>query len=209
MVKNRAGIVPLSFYVEISSGKRPPIKSSQRTDECPVPLFGASSQMGYTSDRLTEDKLLVIGRVGTHGVVQRVNGAAWPSDNTLFIQSPHYETAYQILQRVDYPSLNRGSTQPLITQNDLKAYEVPLIGSDSLQQFEEKAGRLMALYDHANLESRQLAQLRDALLPRLMSGEIDVSKIDITQLNNHFVNQMSFQVFVSVVREFRRTEIQV
>ena len=34
-------------------------------------------------------------------------------------------------------------------------------------------------------ESRSLAQLRDALLPKLMSSEIDVSKIKLTQLNSH------------------------
>ena len=37
------------------------------------------------------------------------------------------------------------------------------------------------------IESKRLAELRDALLPKLMSGEIDVSKIDLTQLNNHLV----------------------
>ena len=31
----------------------------------------------------------------------------------------------------------------------------------------------------------QLEKLRDALLPKLMSGEIDVSKVDLTQLNSH------------------------
>lgn len=35
------------------------------------------------------------------------------------------------------------------------------------------------------VENRQLALLRDALLPKLMSGEIDVSKVDLTQLNSH------------------------
>ena len=34
-------------------------------------------------------------------------------------------------------------------------------------------------------ESEWLSELRDALLPKLMSGEIDVSKVDLTQLNNH------------------------
>lgn len=36
------------------------------------------------------------------------------------------------------------------------------------------------------IEVRKLAALRDALLPKLMSGEIDVSKIDLTQLNSQF-----------------------
>ena len=167
--------VPLSTYVTISSGKRPPIKSPVFTDECVFPLFGASSQMGYTSEYLTDEKLLVIGRGGTHGVVQRVSEKAWPSDNTLVIRSDHYETASQLLQRVDYPSLNRGSTQPLITQGDLKNYEVPRISPVALERFEDQAGQLMSLYDYNCIESAKLIKLRDALLPRLMSGELDVS----------------------------------
>ena len=35
------------------------------------------------------------------------------------------------------------------------------------------------------VENRKLAALRDTLLPKLMSGEIDVSKVDLTQLNSH------------------------
>ena len=35
------------------------------------------------------------------------------------------------------------------------------------------------------VECRKLSELRDALLPKLMSGDIDASKVDITQLNNH------------------------
>lgn len=179
IAKDARGTVSLDSYIDISSGKRPSIKSSQRTDECNIPLLGASSQMGYTNDYLIDGRILVIGRVGTHGIVQRVNGAVWPSDNTLFIQSSYYETAFQLLRRVDYVSLNRGSTQPLITQSDMKAYEVPQINPNSLRCFEERAGRLMTMYDHLNCESRQLADLRDALLPKLMSGEIDVSKMAI------------------------------
>ena len=37
------------------------------------------------------------------------------------------------------------------------------------------------------IETRKLAALRDSLLPKLMSGEIDVSKVDLTQLNSHLV----------------------
>ena len=38
-------------------------------------------------------------------------------------------------------------------------------------------------------ESRNLEQIRDTLLPKLMSGDIDVSEIDVTQLNNHLACQ--------------------
>ena len=35
------------------------------------------------------------------------------------------------------------------------------------------------------IENRKLAVLRDTLLPKLMSGEIDISKVDLAQLNSH------------------------
>ena len=38
------------------------------------------------------------------------------------------------------------------------------------------------------VESRALVTLRDTLLPKLMSGEIDVSKVDLTQLNSHLAD---------------------
>ena len=42
------------------------------------------------------------------------------------------------------------------------------------------------------IENRKLATLRDALLPKLMSGEIDVSKVDLTQLNSHLAKCFMF-----------------
>ena len=35
------------------------------------------------------------------------------------------------------------------------------------------------------LEATRLVELRDVLLSKLMSGEIDVSNVDLKQLNNH------------------------
>lgn len=43
-----------------------------------------------------------------------------------------------------------------------------------------------------NLENRRLESLRDSLLPKLMTGEIDVSKIDLTQLNSHLAKCFMF-----------------
>ena len=46
---------------------------------------------------------------------------------------------------------------------------------------------LFAVYRSNQDESAKLASLRDVLLPKLMSGEIDVSKVDLTQLNSHLL----------------------
>ena len=169
----------LSAIADIASGKRPPIKSEICNQETPVSIVGAASVMGFTSEANHTDKILVTGRVGTHGVVQRFSTPCWTSDNTLVITSPYYEFVYQILHRIDYSSMNRGSTQPLITQGDMKKVSVLIPDSETLARFEDFAGTLMKQWEANKQENVKLASLRDTLLPKLMSGEIDVSDIDI------------------------------
>ena len=169
----------LSTIADIASGKRPPVKSDTRNEKTPISIVGAASVMGFTSEANHTDKILVTGRVGTHGVIQRFNTPCWTSDNTLVITSPYYEFTNQILHRIDYSSMNRGSTQPLITQGDMKKVVVLVPDEDTLAKFEEFAGSLMAKWEANNNENVKLASLRDTLLPKLMSGELDVSGIDL------------------------------
>lgn len=169
----------LADIATITSGKRPPMKSTEKTDVAVIPLVGAASVMGFTSEANHTDKILVTGRVGTHGVVQRFNSPCWASDNTLVITSILYEYTYQILQRIDYHSMNRGSTQPLITQSDMNKVAILIPNQATLKEFENLAGQLMRQYEANLLENSILAQLRDTLLPKLMSGELDVTDIDL------------------------------
>lgn len=169
----------LSTIADISSGKRPPIKSEVYSQETPISIVGAASVMGFTSEANHTDKILVTGRVGTHGVIQRFNTTCWTSDNTLVITSPFYEFTHQILHRIDYSSMNRGSTQPLITQGDMKKVVVLVPDEETLTKFETLACSLMAKWEANNNENVKLASLRDTLLPKLMSGELDVSDIDL------------------------------
>lgn len=169
----------LSSIADIASGKRPPVKSNVCNQETPVSIVGAASVMGFTSEANHTDKILVTGRVGTHGVVQRFNTPCWTSDNTLVITSPYYEFTNQILHRIDYSSMNRGSTQPLITQGDMKKVVVLVPDENTVAKFEEFAGSLMVKWEANNKENVKLASLRDTLLPKLMSGELDVSNIEI------------------------------
>lgn len=169
----------LSMIADIASGKRPPVKSDTCNEKTPISIVGAASVMGFTSEANHTDKILVTGRVGTHGVIQRFNTPCWTSDNTLVITSPYYEFTNQILHRIDYSSMNRGSTQPLITQGDMKKVVVLVPDEDTLAKFEEFASSLMAKWEANNNENVKLASLRDMLLPKLMSGELDVSDIDL------------------------------
>lgn len=162
----------LEDIAKISSGKRPSDNGTKFVFHKSYPIVGASSIMGYTSNFLYDEPILVIGRVGTHGIVQRWKEKCWPSDNTLVIKSKYYNFAYNVLMRIDYSALNRGSTQPLITQTDIKQIELIFPTLDILDVFENKVTSIFNQIEILSKESARLAALRDTLLPKLMSGEL-------------------------------------
>ena len=166
--------VKLGDIANITTGKRPKLRMSTVSMEAYIPIIGASSVMGFTSDTLYNEKILITGRVGTHGVIQRFCSPCWPSDNTLVIKTEYYEFVYQQLCIVKFYNMNRGSTQPLITQTDMRNIPIILPNYEFLKIFEVLIGQLMDLYDHNIFESTNLSSIRDTLLPKLMSGEIRV-----------------------------------
>ena len=156
----------LGDIAAITSGKRPPMKQAVASVDATIPLVGAASIMGFTNAILYNEPILVTGRVGTHGVVQRFQSPCWTSDNTLVIKSDFYEYTFQVLQCVDYVNMNRGSTQPLITQTDLKNVSIVIPTEEVLLEYEKIAGSLMAMYESNRKENERLSTLRDTLLPK-------------------------------------------
>ena len=77
------------------------------------------------------------------------------------------------------------STRGSMSGKVLKQFALPRLSNAQLGQFETFANPLVQRIEINLRESKSLAALRDALLPKLMSGEIDVSKVDLTQLNSH------------------------
>ncbi len=67
----------------------------------------------------------------------------------------------------------------------LKAFPIALPTITAIGDFQNFVKPIDDVIRCNEQENRDLEELRDFLLPKLMSGEIDVSKIDITRLNNH------------------------
>ena len=78
-----------------------------------------------------------------------------------------------------------GTTVAHMGKGDLEALNVPIPARGDLERFNTIAEPLREQIVQNSIQNRKLAALRDALLPKLMSGEIDVSRIDLTQLNSH------------------------
>ena len=66
-----------------------------------------------------------------------------------------------------------------IGKKDYDAFEITLPDKTSLDRFDEITAPMIDQIVTNRLENKRLAALRDALLPKLMSGELDVSGIDL------------------------------
>ena len=171
------GVKALGEVSNVSSGKRPGRRFPVPNDEAKIPLWGGNGPMAFVAEPLAVFPILLTGRVGTLGSVFRITTPCWPSDNTLIVTAnsgQFFNCLFFHMERVDFDSLNRGSTQPLLTQSDLKAQLVIMPPEYVLEHFDYLTARLLDNGDRRQQESHNLAAQRDALLPRLVSGEVGV-----------------------------------
>ena len=98
------------------------------------------------------------------------------SDNTLVIRTDqkYFYFVYFLLKNAKLEGYNVGSTQPLIRQSDIKAISVFLPDSKILYNFELQVCLFFKKIQYNQSQIRTLEQMRDTLLPKLMSGEVRV-----------------------------------
>ena len=72
-----------------------------------------------------------------------------------------------------------GSVIPHLYQKDFMEFEFPLPSSDKMAKFEELTEPMFSQIVNNLNENKKLTALRDGLLPKLMSGELDVTDLDI------------------------------
>lgn len=129
----------LQDIAEIKTGKRPNTKYDTKKENFIYPVVGASKIMGYTNKFLYDESIITTGRVGTHGIVQRYREPVWVSDNSFILRSKHEDYLFELLHNyINYDALNTGSTQPLITQSNLKNVNIFIPSKEKLTLFEQR-----------------------------------------------------------------------
>lgn len=167
----------LGDVCKITSGKRPPTKMTAPDSENNISVYGGNGIAWYTNEVLFEPPFIITGRVGTLGTVYRVYEECWVSDNALCCfpsNKDAFELIYFAMKEIDYQSLNSGSTQPLLTQTALKTQNIIAPSKEVASAFHQNTEILFEKILVNDEENQTLAQLRDTLLPKLMSGEIRV-----------------------------------
>ena len=77
----------------------------------------------------------------------------------------------------------KGTAQANLSPVETLKLEIPY--NDSFLEISQELKPVYDLILANTIELKRLAIFRDTLLPKLMSGEIDVSEVDLTRLNSH------------------------
>ena len=148
----------------------------------PYPVYGSGGVMRYVDKTLYDKESVLIPRKGSLNNVIYVNEPFWSVDTMFFTEMKLPNVAkfvFHFVKGKDLLSLNAGSAVPSMTTDILNAMELQIPDADTLAIFEDRVAPMYQNIQQNTKESGKLAELRDTLLPRLMSGELDVSNIDI------------------------------
>lgn len=156
-------------------------KDHKKLEDGVYPVYGSGGIMRYVEKPLYTGESVLIPRKGTLNNVMYVNGAFWSVDTMFYTEMLRSNVAkfvYHFVKSKDLASMNAGSAVPSMTTNILNAMQLYIPDNETLSTFEEIVSPMYSQMQENKKQSKKLADLRDTLLPRLMSGELDVSEIE-------------------------------
>jgi type I restriction enzyme S subunit len=177
----------LGDIIELFDSKRVPLSGNQRAKmEKIYPYYGAATLMDYVDNYLFDGVYLLLGEDGTvvdnsgFPILQYVWGKFWVNNHAHVLQGRNgftVESLYTLLKRTSVTSIVTGAVQLKINQANLKSLDVVIPSEEEMQEFNALIEPLFSQIRNNNDENLRLAETRDTLLPRLMSGELSVADI--------------------------------
>ena len=175
--------------IQIHDSKRVPLSGAERDKMAKVyPYYGATSLMDYVDNYLFDGIYLLLGEdctvVDSLGfpILQYVYVQFWFNNHAHIITGKEgfsVEELYLFFSLINIKSIVTGAVQQKVSQQNLKKVPAIIPSKQALSAFDEIIQPIFAQIRNLRDENANLSQLRDTLLPKLMSGELDVSDIDL------------------------------
>ena len=175
--------------IQLHDSKRVPLSGAERDKMAKVyPYYGAASRMDYVDSYLFDGIYLLLGEDGTvvdslgFPILQYVYGQFWVNNHAHIITGKEgfsVEELYLLFSLTNIKSIVTGAVQQKVSQQNLKKVPAIIPSKEALDAFDEIIQPVFTQIRNLRDENANLAILRDTLLPKLMSGELDVSDINL------------------------------
>jgi type I restriction enzyme S subunit len=142
------------------------------------PVVGSSGIVDFHSEFLIEGPGIVTGRKGTLGKVIYLYENFFPIDTTFYVKtkkdSPNLYFEYFVLKSIGFENMNTDSAVPGLNRNNALSVGMYIPPQWLITKFNNIVYPLFQKLNTNNSQIRTLENLRDTLLPKLMSGEVRV-----------------------------------
>ena len=180
MVDSELGEIPegwevktLGDLLELAYGKA--LRADSRHDG-DVPVYGSNGEVGWHNKRLVQGPGIVVGRKGNPGVITWAAIDFFPIDTTFYVvpkdSNQNLYFLFYALKGQDLPSIAADSAVPGLNRNLAYMNKQVMPVDRIVEHFNVYVDPIFDRSHCLAAESRILAFLRDALLPKLISGEI-------------------------------------
>lgn len=171
------GLVPKGWRVgkvedvmDLPYGKA--LKSTDRIDGV-VPVYGSGGITGYHNESLVDGPSIIVGRKGTVGSLYWEDRPFFPIDTVFYVKAKQPLTyCYYMLQTLGLEGMNTDGAVPGLNRNNAYRLQVVIPSAPALQAFDEIVAVVREKIFANSRQAQTLTQLRDTLLPRLISGQL-------------------------------------
>ena len=183
LVESELGEIPegwevkaLGELIELAYGKA--LKAGDRKGGS-IPVYGSNGQVGWHDEKLVAGPGIVVGRKGNPGIVTWAHSDFFPIDTTFYVVSKNTTEElpflFFALTAQELSSVAADSAVPGLNRNLAYMNRQLVPNKLVIEEFNHYASAIFTRRHSLEEESRTLAALRDALLPKLVSGELRVT----------------------------------
>lgn len=193
LVESELGLIPEGWQLtnvgkvsECFDKHRIPLSKRQREQKQGIiPYYGATSVMDFVDEAIFDDIYLLLGEDGSvvkedgTPFIQYIWGPAWVNNHAHVlkgIKSVSTEQLMLFFQQTNINAYVTGAVQLKINQKNMNSIPFIKASEDINERFYEVIAPLYAKVRAIKEENEQLAKLRDSLLPKLLSGEIELGQ---------------------------------
>jgi type I restriction enzyme S subunit len=163
----------LDGILELAYGKA--LKADERV-EGPIPVYGSGGLTGYHDKPLIVGPTIVVGRKGTVGSLYWEDRPLYPIDTAFYVKPKvQLSFCYYLLQTLGLETMNTDAAVPGLNRNNVYRLLISLAPDPLRHAFDVFAKGLRDRIFANTQESMSIANLRDSLLPRLLSGKLLIS----------------------------------
>lgn len=152
-------------------------KDHKNIEDGNIPIFGSGGIMRYGDKSLYDGETVLIPRKGTLNNIMYYKGSFWTVDTmfyTVLLKENFAKYAYYMLSNVDMESYNTGAALPSMTTEILYHLKMLVPDNRTLKLFDDFVSDVFKRIDKLRAINDNLIKQRDLLLPRLMSGKLEV-----------------------------------